>query len=130
MNGAVSARPRWPATLGFAATAAFLAVVAAQLMFGTYMFYDDEGYVLLSYRNFAEHGGLYREVFSQYGPLPFVAHWALHLAGLPLTHATGRTVTLIIWVMVALTFAVLAERATRSFIAALSSLSPRSPACS
>jgi hypothetical protein len=122
VNGAASARPRWPATLGFAATAAFLAVVAAQLMFGTYMFYDDEGYVLLSYRNFAEQGGLYREVFSQYGPLPFVAHWALHLAGLPLSHATGRTVTLIIWVMVALTFAVLAERATRSFIATLSSL--------
>ena len=68
MNRAVSARPRWLVTLLLAGFAAALAVLAARAMFGVFMFYDDEGYVLISYRNFAEGGALYRDVFSQYGP--------------------------------------------------------------
>lgn len=122
MSGVAPARPRWSATLVLSAAAAFLVLGAARLMFGVYMFYDDEGYVLLSLRNFAEHGGLYRDVFTQYGPFPFVAHWVLHLCGLPLTHAGGRIVTLVLWVFVAVAFALLAARATRSITSALATL--------
>ena len=114
MNGAVFARPRWLVTLLLAGFAAALAVLAARAMFAVFMFYDDEGYVLISYRNFAEGGALYREVFSQYGPFPFVVNWMLHLAGVPLNHASGRAVTLCLWVLVSLGLAALAGRAARS----------------
>lgn len=126
MKTTVPARPRWPSTLVFSVAAAFLTVSAARLMFGVFMFYDDEGYVLLSLRNFTEHGGLYREIFSQYGPFPFVFHWVLHLCGLPPTHAGGRIVTLLLWVFVALAFALLAARATRSVTTALATLAATS----
>lgn len=114
MNRAVSARPRWLVTLLTAGFTAALVALAARAMFAVFMFYDDEGYVLISYRNFAEGGALYREIFSQYGPFPFVVHWILHLAGVPLNHAGGRVVTLCLWVLVALALAALAGRATRS----------------
>ena len=32
------------------------------------MAYDDEGYVLVSLKNYSAHGGLYASVYSQYGP--------------------------------------------------------------
>ena len=122
MNGAVPVRPRWLVTFLTAGFAATLVVLAARAMFAVFMFYDDEGYVLISYRNFAEGGSLYREVFSQYGPFPFVAHWGLHLAGVPLNHAGGRAVTLCLWVLVALALAALAGRATRSIPAGIFTL--------
>ena len=122
MNGAAPVRSRWPAVLALSAAAAFLILSAGRLMFGVFMFYDDEGYVLLAFRKFSEHGGLYREVFSQYGPFPFVFHWVLHLCGLPPTHAGGRVITLVLWVFVALAFAWLAARASRSITATLATL--------
>lgn len=62
------------------------------------MVYDDEGYVLLSYRNYAAHGHLYREVFSQYGPLPYVCYHALAaVAGLRLDSELVRIATLACW---------------------------------
>ena len=82
-------RRAWLDTLAFALAAAGLLVAAAGVMFSAFMFYDDEGYVLLSLRNFAEHGGLYRDVYSQYGPFPFVLYYLLHTLGVPLAHTAG-----------------------------------------
>ncbi len=103
----------------FVATAAFLALAATKTMFSAFMFYDDEGYVLVSLRNFAEHGGLYRDVYSQYGPLPYALYALLHALGLPLTHTVGRTITLIAWTGTALACAALVGRATASLAARL-----------
>ena len=91
-------------------------------MFSAFMFYDDEGYVLISLRNFAEHGHLYRDVFSQYGPFPYVFYYLLHLLGLPLTHMVGRTITLLAWSGAAVSCALLARTATRSIAAQLAVL--------
>lgn len=91
-------------------------------MFSAFMFYDDEGYVLYSLRNFSEHGGLYREVYSQYGPFPFVLHHLVQLAGVPLTHTTGRIITLAAWGGAALLGALLAGRMARSLVARLAVL--------
>jgi len=77
--------------------AAALTVAAGMMLFSTFMLYDDEGYVLLSLRNFAEHGHLYRDVYTQYGPLSYVLYYLLHLLGLPLTHTAGRLLTLAWW---------------------------------
>ena len=117
-----SEEPRWLTTLVVSVAGAFLAVCAARLMFGVFMLYDDEGYVLLSLRNFVEKGGLYRDIFSQYGPFPFVFHWLLTLLGFPLTHAGGRFIALAVWVLVAFAFAGMVARASRSVAAALGAL--------
>lgn len=106
-------------TLLFAATTAFLALAATKTMFSAFMFYDDEGYVLMSLRSFAEHGGLYRDVYSQYGPLPYALYALLHALGLPLTHTVGRAITLIAWTGTALACAALVGRATSSLAARL-----------
>ncbi|MBA4137607.1 MAG: hypothetical protein C0518_09850 [Opitutus sp.] len=58
------------------------------LHFTQYMAYDDEGYVLWSYRNYIAHGSLYADVFSQYGPFPYV----LYHVGTLLTGGTMDTV--------------------------------------
>ncbi|MBS0664167.1 MAG: hypothetical protein JSR48_12955 [Verrucomicrobia bacterium] len=95
------------------AGAAALTVAAGLMLFSTFMLYDDEGYVLLSLRNFAEHGRLYRDVYTQYGPLPYVLYYGLHLLGLPFTHTAGRLVTLLAWSGSATLVAWLVWRATR-----------------
>ena len=90
-------RPFRPDTLVLALASAVLVAAAAMVMFSTFMFYDDEGYVLLSLRNFAAHGGLYRDVYTQYGPFPFVSYYALQALGVPLTHTVGRLITIGAW---------------------------------
>ena len=112
----------WGSTLIFAATAALLVLAATGMMFSAFMFYDDEGYVLISLRNFAEHGRLYREVYSQYGPFPYVFYYFLHALGLPLDHTAGRIVTLLAWTGTALACAALVGRATGSLTARLAVL--------
>lgn len=99
-----------------------LTAAAGLMMFSTFMLYDDEGYVLFSLKNFAEHGHLYDEVYSQYGPLPYVLYAALHALGLPLTHVAGRLLTLAAWAGAAGCSTALVWRATRHFGAALATL--------
>lgn len=115
-------RPAWLATLVLASATAALAVAAARLMFSTFMYYDDEGYVLNSLRNFVAHGGLYREVYTQYGPFPFVFYYALHALGWPLTHTVGRLLTLAAWSGTALACTALVRQATRSLVASVATL--------
>lgn len=115
----VSRRGGWWRTLVFTLTAAGLTYAAGLVMFSAFMYYDDEGYVMISLRNFAEHGGLYREVYSQYGPFPFVAYYLMHGLGLPFTHVAGRLITLAAWVGAALCCATMVRQATRSFAASL-----------
>lgn len=110
---ATRSRPAWLDTLVLAGVTALLTVAATRVMFSAFMFYDDEGYVLMSLRNFAEHGGLYRDVYTQYGPFPFVAYSALHALGVPLTHTVGRVITLGAWAGTALAAAWLTGYVTR-----------------
>lgn len=117
----LAAENRRAALILIAATLA-LTASAALTLFSTFMFYDDEGYILVSLRNFAEHGGLYREVYSQYGPLPYVFHYTLSLVGYPLTHVGGRLITLVFWASTALLCARLVWQATRQLTLALPTL--------
>ena len=104
-------------------TAAALTATASLMLFSTFMYYDDEGYVLLSLRNFAEHGHLYGGVYTQYGPFPYVLAYALHLLGLPFTHTAGRLLTLAYWGGAATLAAWLVERTTRHTVTMLAVLS-------
>lgn len=115
-------RPAWFDTLIVTSATAACAIAAAFVVFSAFMVYDDEGYVLLSLRNFAEHGGLYRDVYTQYGPFPFVLYSGLQALGLPLTHAAGRLITIGAWSGAAISCAMLARQATRSLVAQLAVL--------
>ena len=111
-----------PAFLAIALAAAVFAAAAGLTLFSAFMLYDDEGYVLFSLRNFVEHGRLYREVYSQYGPLPYVIYDALHALGMPLTHTAGRLLTLAEWTGCAMLAAGLVWRATRELAGPLACL--------
>jgi hypothetical protein len=91
--------------------AALLGLTGWWLINTTFMPYDDEGYVLLGYANFAAHGGLYDQIFTQYGPAPFLYYDLLHgISGWPIAHQLGRMVTLFHWVGSALLAGLMAWR--------------------
>jgi hypothetical protein len=109
-------------TLVFAIVTLGLGICATFVMFSAFMFYDDEGYVLLSLRNFNAHGGLYRDVYSQYGPFPFVFYYVIDQLGLPLTHTSGRLLTIGAWTISAVSSAVLVGYFTRQLAVRLAVL--------
>lgn len=97
-----------------------LLATAYLLVNTTFMFYDDEGYLLLTYKNFLGGARLYDDVFSQYGPWPYLYHQivttVLHQ---PLTHALGRNLTALHWVLCALFAGAITARATGRTVAAV-----------
>lgn len=91
------------------------AVSAYWQLFTTFRFWDDEGYVLLSLRNFAAGGALYAEVFSQYGPAYNLLYAGLNRGfGMPLDTASARWLTLAAWVAATLLAALLVRRVAGS----------------
>jgi len=76
--------------------AAGLGVAGWLLMSTNFMIHDDEGYVLIGLKNFSAHGRLYDEVFTQYGPVPFLYYDGWHrLLDWPITNLFGRTLTVL-----------------------------------
>ena len=102
--------------LGFA-----LLLITAMLIINTsFMLYDDEGYVLLSYREFIAGKRLYDDIFTQYGPFPYVYHWIVSLPlPAPLTHLQGRGLTALHWVSSALLAGGTVFRLTRAYASSL-----------
>ena len=97
--------------LGVAAGTVGLMATAYLMIMTTFMIYDDEGFVLMSLRRFLGGEALYDEVFSQYGPAPYLYYWCLTVAGsTELTHMFGRIVTLLHWVVCALSIGWVASR--------------------
>jgi len=97
--------------LGVAAGTVGLMATAYLMIMTTFMIYDDEGFVLMSLRRFLGGEVLYDEVFSQYGPAPYLYYWFLTVAGsIELTHMFGRLVTLMHWVICALSIGWVASR--------------------
>lgn len=111
----------WPALL---VVASGLIALGWRLMSTTFMIHDDEGYVLLSLRNFVEHGRLYAGgVFTQYGPAPFLYYESLHRAlGFPIDNGLGRVMATVHWTGAALAAGLLAWRLSDRFWTALFTL--------
>jgi hypothetical protein len=81
--------------VAFLLLTALLALGGFWDLYSTFKFHDDEGYVLLSLQNFSQGGALYRQVYSQYGPLFFLFNDGLHrLAGFEFSHNGSRFLTL------------------------------------
>jgi hypothetical protein len=108
--------------LPVALLAILLAGIGAGLLWTTLMMYDDEGYVQYSLRTFAEIGGLYDKVFSQYGPFFYLWNWVLQAVGIEITHTTARLLTLGYWLAAAGFSALIVARLTRSAVATAATL--------
>ena len=113
-------------TLRVAGLLVLLAILAAtgwRLMGTNFMIHDDEGYVLIGVKNFSEHGRLYDEVFTQYGPAPFLYYDAVHrLTGWPVTNLFGRTLTVMHWLVAAFAAGLIAWRLSQRYWTALFTL--------
>ncbi|MGC2525167.1 MAG: hypothetical protein WA417_21410, partial [Stellaceae bacterium] len=91
------------------------ALAAATRLLTRFSFWDDEGYVLISLAHYVKEGHLYTQTFSQYGPFYFYAQGLFfQLLHLPVTHDSGRLVTLVYWTASSLLAAVFGYRLSRS----------------
>ncbi|MDB6166783.1 MAG: hypothetical protein JWQ83_1923 [Lacunisphaera sp.] len=102
----------WRLGLGAGLGGALL-LTAYLLINTTFMIYDDEGYLLLTYKNFLGGARLYDDIFSQYGPWPYLYHQLVTtVLQQPLTHALGRDLTALHWTLCALFCGALVARVT------------------
>ena len=82
--------------------------------FTRYEYYDDEGYVAVSVKEFVSGGSLYTDVYSQYGPFPYELWGALFkLTGEQVSTNSIRFVTIALWLAIALTAGITVHRLTR-----------------
>src|SRR5689334_18027701 len=67
-------------------------------MFQGFAPYDDEGYLLVSLRQYAHGFALYDRLSSEYGPAYFeILTFVFRVLGLDFTHTAGRWFTIVIW---------------------------------
>ncbi|MDQ4048820.1 MAG: hypothetical protein M3131_05475, partial [Actinomycetota bacterium] len=90
------------------------AAVAGYLdTFTRFEYYDDEGYIALSVKEFVGGGALYSDVYSQYGPFPYELWGSLFaLTGEQVTTNSIRLITVAIWVAITLTAGITVHRLT------------------
>jgi hypothetical protein len=82
--------------------------------------YDDEGYLLITVKEFLKGGVLYNHIYSQYGPVYYLFQWLLHsLTGAPVSHNVVRLSLLLPWLGSSLLCAWLVYRIARSIFFAL-----------
>jgi hypothetical protein len=96
-----------------------LALAAFYYLFSSFQEYDDEGYVLITQKQFAAGYPLYDRLFSQYGPFFYWVHWFLFRLGVPIGHDAAGWLTVFYWVTSALFAGLFVYRVTRSLIACL-----------
>lgn len=106
--------------LAFAAVTVVTVLIAKPRMYSGFAVYDDEGYMLIALRSFLEHGHLYDDVFSQYGPF-YYEFWGgfFELFGLSVDHDGGRAAAIFAWVAASLLFGLSIWRMTRSILLGL-----------
>jgi hypothetical protein len=106
--------------LGFAVVTALTVVLAHPSMFNVFRNYDDEGYMLTALKAFVNHGHLYDQVFTQYGPFYYELWGGLFsIFGIPVTHDSGRTVVMVVWVLAGLLFGLGTLKMTGNFLLGL-----------
>ncbi|HEX3737266.1 MAG TPA: hypothetical protein VHV53_06955, partial [Solirubrobacterales bacterium] len=108
------------ALLGFVAITAATALIAHPKMFTGFSAYDDEGYMLTALKSFVNHGHLYDRDFTQYGPF-YYEFWGgfFSLFGIAVTHDSGRSVVMVLWVLSSLVFGLSILRITGSILLGL-----------
>jgi len=89
---------KYPSTMLLIGLWLTAALTAFHVLFTTWAFYDDEGYVLWSLIHFSQGNTLYADIFSQYGPGFYILDTAFRIL-LPIPYTTDgqRWQTLIFW---------------------------------
>ena len=118
MTAAGLRRWRWLlSSLAFAAVTLVSILIAVPSMFVGFTSYDDEGYMLVALRSFIDHGSLYQNVFTQYGPF-YYELWGTVFGALGITVDldSGRVVTLVVWILASLIIGLSTYRMTGSIV--------------
>lgn len=103
------------AALAFVAVTCVLAPVAYVTMFSLFNAYDDEGYFLLTLRDYLSGQALYTQVSSIYGPFFYETVAGLfRLLGLEPGNDNARFVTLGVWLVTTLVGGLVAYRLTHN----------------
>ena len=85
-----------------------------------FLWYDDEGYMMISLQGVLEGRALYTDIYSQYGPFYYqLRELIFRVLGLQVDHDTNRMVALFGWMLTAATLAALVFRITRDRAASL-----------
>ena len=96
------------------ALAAALAAIGFGMLFSNFAGYDDEGYILISVREYFASGQLYDEVYSQYGPAFYVLFDVFQFAFGPIDNSSARITTLLLWLGTAGLCGIFVRRETTS----------------
>lgn len=108
---------------GAAATAAVVGLAtlyAYYVMFSGFAYYDDEGFLNLTVRQFVAGRALYDDVYSQYGPFFYVFNWAVfRLVSVPVDTDSVRLLVIAIWIGCAALAGLVTVRLTRNLPLAL-----------
>lgn len=84
-------------------------------LFGFLGAWEDEGYLIMTVKQYLDGDVLYDEIITLYGPAYYLYKWLAHtVLSLPVTHDTSRLMTLVVWVLISLVAGLLAYRLTRS----------------
>ncbi len=102
--------------------AAISTPVCFYAMFTGFQTHDDEGYILLSLRQYLQGGVLYDQLYSQYGPAYFqLFRVVFEVLQLEVTHTNGRICTMVVWLSTAALCGIATYRLTRNLPVALCS---------
>ena len=89
---------RWLTLFAAIGLVAAASVYAYFEMFGSFAWYDDEGYLMMSVKNLLDGQALYRDVPTFYGPFYYAYEWVWHAVfRLPLTNNATRLLSIGIW---------------------------------
>lgn len=114
-----SSQSRVPWFIAMAVVAALGTLLGIVQVFGTFMGYDDEGYMMAVVGRMLSGKVLYKEVPTVYGPFYFLFKHVLHaVLGIPLTNNATRVVTCGFSLSVTALLAITTFRMTRSSVMA------------
>lgn len=103
--------------LAFGAVTILLVPIAYASMFSVFNAYDDEGYFLMTLRDYLSGHALFSDVSTLYGPFFYEVMGGLFkVLGVEVTTDSGRMVTLVVWLLASLAGAAATLRLTRSLL--------------
>jgi hypothetical protein len=115
LRAVLSRRIFWALLVGVCALLPYLGFLSIN---NHVLWYDDEGYLMISLQGVLDGKQLYSEIYSQYGPF-YYQIYSLVFSVLPgsLTHDSNRMVSLAAWILSSGLFGVLVHRLSRNQVA-------------
>ena len=110
----VRVKPQLPIAILFVAALPFLFFVA----FSDIQVHDDQGTLMITFRQILDGGVLYQDMMALYGPFYYLVITPLFsIFKIPLSHDVTRLLSVLFWIACSVVFGGLAWRLTRSAIA-------------